>query len=274
MARDILIAVVITAAIQSVFGVGVLLFGTPILLLLGYSFTTTLTVLLPISISINLLQIVQHWPQIDWPLFRRILLYTIPFIVACLALVTSVEINVGFIIGPFLVLVALKDFSRRIGAAIESLIRYERTYLVTMGVVHGLTNLGGSLLTALVHAKKYDKDATRVTTAIGYCAFAVFQIATLVATATHARIDYGAHAIYVATGIAVFLLVDRLVYVRIDNARYRRLFAAFLFASGVLLTYRAFARSSRPGHSGLTSGSGAQVETRAPASALDAVASQ
>ncbi|WP_438017501.1 hypothetical protein WMF18_43215 [Sorangium sp. So ce315] len=242
MARDILISVVITAAIQSVFGVGVLLFGTPILLLLGYSFTKTLTVLLPISISINLLQIVQHWAQIDWILFRKVLLYTIPFVVACLALVTDVKINVGFIVGPFLVFVALKDFSRRIGAMVQSLMRYERVYLATMGIVHGLTNLGGSLLTALVHAKKYGKDATRVTTAIGYCTFAVFQIATLVATAAHVRIDYRAHAIYVATGVAVFLLVDRLVYVRIDDAKYRRLFAAFLFASGVLLTYRAFAR--------------------------------
>lgn len=36
MPADILLTVVATSVVQSVFGVGVLLFGTPLLLLLGY----------------------------------------------------------------------------------------------------------------------------------------------------------------------------------------------------------------------------------------------
>jgi hypothetical protein len=40
--------------IQSLFGVAIVLFGTPLLLLLGYDFSYTLSVLLPISIAINL----------------------------------------------------------------------------------------------------------------------------------------------------------------------------------------------------------------------------
>ncbi len=242
MALDILIPVAITAAIQSIFGVGVLLFGTPVLLLLGYPFIDALTVLLPISISINLLQIAKHRAHIDWALFRKILRYTIPFVVACLVLVTETRINIDLVMGLFLLFVAGKDFSARIDAAVRRLMRYQRTYLVVMGLVHGLTNLGGSLLTALTHGKGYDKDRTRVTTAIGYCTFAVFQIATLAVTARRVHVDYGEHALYVGTGVAVFVLVDRLLYVNLDDARYRRLFAVFLFASGCLLIYKAFAR--------------------------------
>ena len=241
MALDILIPVLITAAIQSVFGVGVLLFGTPILLLLGYDFIHVLTVLLPISVAINVLQMAMHWARIDWALFRRILVYTIPFVVLCLVLVTEAKFDIGLLVGPFLVFVALKDFSPRVDAMVRSLLRYERPYLVVMGVVHGLTNLGGSLLTALVHGKGYDKDQTRVTTAIGYCTFAVFQIVTLVVTERRVHIDYGEHALYVGAGVLVFVLVDRLFYVRLDTARYRRLFAVFLFASGCLLVYKALA---------------------------------
>jgi hypothetical protein len=241
MALDILLTVLVTAAIQSIFGVGVLLFGTPVLLLLGHRFVGALTVLLPISISINALQIARGFRRVDWALFRRILVFTIPFVVACLALVVEVKINIGLLVGPFLLFVALKDFSPKIGAAVASLLRFERSYLVAMGVVHGLTNLGGSLLTALVHGKGYDKDATRVTTAVGYCTFAVFQIATLVVTARHVPIDYRARAIYVGVGVVVFLVVDRLVYARIDDTRYRRLFAVFLFASGLVLLYKALA---------------------------------
>ena len=241
VAFDILITVLITAAIQSIFGVGVLLFGTPILLLLGYGFIKALTVLLPISVAINLLQIASHRTHIDWALFRKILLYTVPFVVACLVLVTETKIKIGLVIGLFLLFVALKDFSPRIDAIVQHLMRYERSYLVVMGVVHGLTNLGGSLLTALVHSKNYDKDTTRVTAAIAYCTFAVFQIVTLAVTAKNVHIDYATHALYVGAGIAVFGVVDRLVYVNIDNTRYRRLFAVFLFATGCLLIYKALA---------------------------------
>jgi uncharacterized membrane protein YfcA len=238
----VLVAVAVTAAIQSVFGVGVLLFGTPILLILGYPFIETLTVLLPISVSINLLQIAAHWRRIDWQLFRKILLFTIPFVVACLVLVAETRINIDLIVGCFLLFVAGKDFSPRVGRAVRWLMRYERSYLVVMGVVHGLTNLGGSLLTALTHGKGYGKDGTRVTTAVGYFTFAVFQIGTLIATAgrTHVRLGLASHALYVGVGVAVYALVDRLLYAKLDDARYRRLFAVFLFASGCLLIYKAF----------------------------------
>ena len=42
---------------QSLFGVGILLWGTPIFLLLGETFVQTLTLLLPLSLMVSLLQI-------------------------------------------------------------------------------------------------------------------------------------------------------------------------------------------------------------------------
>jgi hypothetical protein len=71
MTLDVLISVVVTAAIQSVFGVGVLLFGTPILLLLSYDFVTTLTVLPLISVTINFIQIALHRRPLDVCLFSQ-----------------------------------------------------------------------------------------------------------------------------------------------------------------------------------------------------------
>ena len=44
--------------IQSIFGIGLLLFGTPTFLILGYDFLNTLNFLLPISIVISLLQFI------------------------------------------------------------------------------------------------------------------------------------------------------------------------------------------------------------------------
>ena len=51
------VVVVVFATVQSLFGVGLLVFGTPTLLLLGYSFESTIAVLLPASITISFLQV-------------------------------------------------------------------------------------------------------------------------------------------------------------------------------------------------------------------------
>ena len=42
--------------VQSIFGVGLLLFGTPSFLILGYDFANTINILMPVSITISILQ--------------------------------------------------------------------------------------------------------------------------------------------------------------------------------------------------------------------------
>lgn len=142
MPVDILLTVIVTSIIQSVFGVGVLLFGTPLLLLLGYDFIDALIVLLPISIAINALQILKHHQYIDFAFYRNVLIYTIPFVVLFLFIVTTANINIGFLVGLFLVFVALKNVSSAIEAALEALLKHERIYLAVMGIVHGLPTWG------------------------------------------------------------------------------------------------------------------------------------
>ncbi|MEP7153537.1 MAG: hypothetical protein ABI856_17695 [Nitrospira sp.] len=68
-------------------------------------------------------------------------------------MVTTLKINIGGVAGLFLIVAALKSVYPPFNRLIESLVRYERTYFVVMGIVHGLTNLGGSLLTAIIHSK-------------------------------------------------------------------------------------------------------------------------
>lgn len=235
MTFDILLAVALTSVIQSIFGVGVLLFGTPILLLLGYDFIYALTILLPISIAINLLQIARHHAHIDRDFYQNILMYTIPFVVVFLFLVTSSTMNIGFVVGLFLLFVALKSYSAAVEKYLESMVKYERIYLAVMGVVHGLTNLGGSLLTAIVHGKNYPKDVTRVTVASAYATFAVFQILTLVFAVDDLQVNLFGNGIYLTVGAMIYIWTEEMLYVKIDNEKYGKIFAAFLFASGLLL---------------------------------------
>jgi uncharacterized membrane protein YfcA len=240
MPVDIMLTVVATSVIQSVFGAGVLLFGTPVLLLLGYPFVDVLMVLLPISIAINLLQIAQHHAHIDFSFYRRVLLLTLPPIALFLFLVTHARINIGMLIGVFLLFIALKEFSPGMSRAVDALMKYEPAYFVTMGIVHGLSNLGGSLLTALVHHKDYEKDVARVTVAASYSTFAAVQILTLgLFSRSQIDVPYAEDGIYLAVGGLVFVLTDEMLYAQIDQAKYRRIFGGFLAIAGTMLIIRA-----------------------------------
>lgn len=230
------LAVIVVTAVQSLFGVGVLLFGTPLLLLFGYTFVDTLFILLPISVMINLLQIGKHRAHIDVDFWKKILIYTMPFVILLLLLVTELQFDAGFVVGTFLVFVALTSTSTMLERGLVSFIKYERSYLAIMGICHGATNLGGSLLTAVVHTKKhYSRDTARVTIASAYCTFAVCQILTLVFSGSQSNVRAVLYPLYLVTGILVFFLIERLLYTKIDDQRYRTVFAVFLGASGVLL---------------------------------------
>ncbi len=239
MPLDILFTVVVTSVIQSIFGVGVLLFGTPLLLLLGYDFINALIVLLPISIAINSFQLLKHYRHIDLGFYKNVLIYTIPFVVLFLFFVTSSKINIGFLVGAFLVFVALKSYSSAVEKTLESLVKYEKIYLAVMGVIHGLTNLGGSLLTAIVHGKNYPKDVTRVTVAVCYATFAVFQIFTLMFLTEGFEVSYSDNMAFLQVGVIMFLLTEEMVYTSIDNEKYSKIFAIFLLASGISLLIKS-----------------------------------
>lgn len=227
MSLDILIIVGITSFIQSIFGVGVLLFGTPLVLLVGYEFIEAITILLPISITINLFQIIKDYKSVDFDFYKKILVITIPFVVIFLFLVTKVEINIGFIIGIFLLVVALKETSLRINKFVIIATRNEKAYFSIMGIIHGLTNLGGSLLTAIVHSKGYEKQITRVTVAISYATFAAFQILTLLISGVSVDTELLGIGLYLFVGVAIFLITEKLVYAEINNENYAKYFAIF-----------------------------------------------
>ena len=235
MPLDILITVAVTSFIQSIFGVGVLLFGTPLLMLQGYNFFQAVIVLLPISLLINLSQIVKDHKSVDIAFYKKIIVYTIPFIVIFLAVLNEIKINIGLLISVLLLFVAAKDFSDRVNNFVNLVVRHERSYFILMGIVHGLTNLGGPLLTVAVHSKGYGKRTTRATVAASYATFATFQIVTLFFSNFDLNIKLSTIALSMSVGLTMFIVTEKVVYANIDAENYRRLFAAFIFISGALL---------------------------------------
>ena len=229
----IVVVIAVTAIIQSIFGVGVLLFGTPLMLIGGYDFIDALMVLLPISLVINLFQIVKGKKLIDYQFYRKLLIYTIPFIVLSLAVTVKLKIDASIFIGVFLIFISLKPLSLTVNKMIVFLFSFDRTYFVIQGVIHGLTNLGGSLLTSKVFSMEIGKAEKRATISLSYFTFALFQILTLVGIGKLVEFNFS----YLFIGVIVFTLTDFFVYKNISSEKYDNLFAIFLFLSGCILIF-------------------------------------
>ena len=232
--------IILISIVQSIFGVGVLLFGTPLFMLYNYDFTTTLLILLPISITISFLQTIKNLTNIDILFFKRFLIYSIPFVIVFLAIGVQKSVNFNLITGLFLIFVSLRNSSIIIGKILKSLRNYDKISFVVMGIIHGLTNLGGSLLTAMVFNKNYLKDHMRSTIAICYATFAIFQILTLIlVTGLDELVSYFNLSFFLV-GILSFFSAEKLIYSRMDMGKYEKSFSFFLILSGFSLLVKNF----------------------------------
>ena len=231
----LLVTVGTCSVVQSLFGVGLLVFGTPTLLLAGYSFEETIASLLPASLLISLMQVL-HGRQHIGELRNRVLLYCIPFIAIGLALVLSdlLVLDIRVLVGATLIFSAVARLNQRIHGALASLLkRYTPAYLMGMGFLHGISNMGGGFLTIFVGTLYSDKEKTRANIAFGYLVFAASQIAVLLVLQPQAL---GIRALgLTAVAFAAYLTIGNLIFLKSSRAVYQRLITAFMMAYGVLL---------------------------------------
>jgi uncharacterized membrane protein YfcA len=176
-----LIAVIaLFSAIQSIFGVGILLFGTPTLLLLEYSYSETLWILLPCSVTISLIQVVNGYKLIEAK--KRAIYLVIPTLVLFLALVVTYAngINMTRIVGVLLLLIGIIRFSNKLQALLSSMVkRHIQIYYIIIGVVHGVSNMGGGPLSIIMSTIYSKKEVIRANVAFVYLILAIFQLIVL-----------------------------------------------------------------------------------------------
>ena len=173
------------SVVQSVFGIGLLAFGTPTFLLLGYSFPQVLLMVLPCSLLISILQLRHGWSELD-SFKRDFLIYCVPAVAIALLWIMLQEayFNLKPLIGSMLIIGGVVRFSSVIKHAFQTLVeRLSKPYLVVMGALHGATNLGGALLAIYVSVRFHTKEEIRAHIAFAYTAFATTQLSILGGTA-------------------------------------------------------------------------------------------
>ena len=171
-----LLIIILLSIFQSVFGIGLLLIGTPTFLLIGYNFFDVLNLLLPFSITISLLQVI-YSKDIDSGFNTKILLYCIPPLILALSILVKYENNIDFIL---LISFTIIFFS------IINLSKFKNTIfnnnkkinlgLIILGLIHGFTNLGGSFFTLICTNINKQKKIIRQNIASGYLIFGTIQL--------------------------------------------------------------------------------------------------
>ena len=170
-----IILITLFCIFQSVFGVGLLLLGTPTFLLIGYDFFEVLNILLPYSIIISFLQIFVNKKQ-NFNFGKKILIHSIPFLILGLIIIEYIQHKINFvlIVSIFLIVFSALNIKNLKNKNIK--IKNINFSLKFLGLFHGLTNLGGSLLTIISTNVHSNKNIIRYNISSGYFIFALFQL--------------------------------------------------------------------------------------------------
>jgi len=167
--------------LQSIAGVGILLVGTPLLLILKLDIISILSILLPISILTSLVNLIifklnkeKFKLIIDKETKKKFFSICIPSILIGLFFLKQFKelINfnylVSFIIFSSIIMINSKRYLNKINDKIRIF------FLFLVGTVHGLTNSGGSLLSLFLLNLK-NKNQSRYNTTYFYFFLAFLQ---------------------------------------------------------------------------------------------------
>ena len=229
----LVIIIAVFSVVQSIFGVGLLVFGTPTLLLLGYSYSETLWLLLPCSVTISLIQVVNDYKLIEAK--KRAVYLVIPTLVLSLALVVTYEngINITRIVGVLLLLIGVIRFSSKLQTLLSSTVKkHIQIYYIIIGVVHGVSNMGGGPLSVLMSTIYSKKEIIRANVAFIYLILAMFQLVVLsIMSNTSLRSEV---MLLIPISLASYIFTSKFISSEVNDKKYTFILNVMVLVYGVL----------------------------------------
>ena len=226
--------ILVSMLTQLLFGVGVLLWGTPSLILLGYEFTTALSLLLPISLGISGLQVGKNSQHINKKEIWSFIKLSLPLVVFGLIAVITLDINVEWFVFGALVLGGLLRINT-FKALSDRVVSFKDFMLPIIGIVHGISNLGGALLVIWVSQTNKTKLGLRSTVAACYFLLALFQLVTLIFYNNEVNVFLS----YFVFGIVAYVILDQFILSSIKDNVFDILLTCAIFSMAFLMLLRA-----------------------------------
>ena len=178
------IILILLVSLQSIVGVGVLVLGTPIMLLLEYNMTEILSTLLPVSILTSLLNFTyfklkkkKMKIKIDSEIKKYLVVICAPCIAIGLLILKNFEddINLNLTIS-FVIISSILIISKFKKILFKWKKKFKILSLGFIGITHGITNSGGTILSIVVTAlNKQQINQSRYNITFSYLFLAIFQ---------------------------------------------------------------------------------------------------
>ncbi len=173
--------------IQSIAGVGILVLGTPIMLIFKFTIFETMFFLLPISIISSFCNLMlinffsNHKIQIDFKLIKYFFIFCFPSVCIGLIIIKNYSELINFNILVSVVIffsIILKIKYKKIFVNLKK--RSKKIITLLIGLIHGLTNSGGTLLSLFILNKEKKKiDISRFQIHLFYFLLAFSQLVIL-----------------------------------------------------------------------------------------------
>ena len=221
------------SVIQSIFGVGLLLFGTPTLLLLEYSYSETLWLLLPCSFTISLIQVLGDYKLIEAK--KRAIYFVIPTLVFGLVLVLTYlnGINITNFVGILLILIGITRFSSRLQKLLVLMVKKNiQMFYIIIGFIHGATNMGGGPLSIIMSTIYNKKEIIRANVAFVYLILASFQLVVLsIISHTNLRSEF---LILIPITMISYVFTSKFISLKVNDKKYTLILNVIILVYGVL----------------------------------------
>ena len=232
-----ILIMVILIAIQSIFGVGLLLFGTPSFLIFGYDFANTINILMPISITISSLQFFKSKVS-DKNFLKEYNLFCLPFLAIFLILALKYKYLFDFklLVAILLIFSSILILNKKRFSSFKKIFfKLQKVVLVGIGCVHGLTNMGGSFLAIYsTLVSKNIKEVSRYYICYGYLIMGILQY-IIVLTLSFNYLQFN-KLYYVLLAIIIYFPIQK-IFKRINDKKFSKYINIIALIYGFLIIF-------------------------------------
>ena len=234
-----IIIITLLIIIQSIFGVGLLLFGTPSFLVLGYDFANTINILMPVSITISALQFLRSKVK-DKVFITEYNLFCLPFLIIFLLIALKFKYLFDFKLLVALLLVFSSILilnKKKFSSFRKTFFKLKKIVLIGIGSVHGLTNMGGSFLAIYsTLVSENVKEVARYYISYGYLIMGLFQY-ILVLSISYENLNFN-KLYYLVLALLIYFPTQK-IFKNIDDRKFSKYINIIALTYGllILITY-------------------------------------
>jgi hypothetical protein len=180
------------------------------------------------------------WRQIQWGMVKRFLLCALFPVVLGTFLLEGINglFWLPMVIALSLILLSVGYYFNAFPSTIAQWMNHEKTYFVSLGLIHGLTNLGGPLLSSFMIARFPDKYISRATTAVCYGVLVFVQLLSLSSNTTFMAAIGIQQLWFVLLALLVFFTANRWLFFRFSDRAFKKVFGGLLLLIAILLVLR------------------------------------